>query len=74
MEKIKNFKRRSISLPIELDQIISIKFKKTNYSFVNDFLVELLELGLIKLDEDLEIKNKQIEILNKIDKLISLEE
>lgn len=72
MEKIKNFKRRSISLPIELDQIISIKFKKTNYSFVNDFLVELLELGLIKLDEDLEIKNKQIEILNKIDKLISL--
>lgn len=74
MEKIKNFKRRSISLPIELDEIISIKFKKTNYSFVNDFLVELLELGLIKLDEDLEIKNKQIEILNKIDKLISLEE
>ena len=72
MGKTKNFKRRSISLPIELDEIISIKFKKTNYSFVNDFLVELLELGLIKLDEDIEIKNKQIEILNKIDKLISL--
>ncbi len=72
MGKTKNFKRRSISLPIELDEIISIKFKKTNYSFVNDFLVELLELGLIKLDEDIEMKNKQIEILNKIDKLISL--
>ena len=72
MGKTKNFKRRSISLPIELDEIISIKFKKTNYSFVNDFLVELLELGLIKLDEDTEMKNKQIEILNKIDKLISL--
>lgn len=70
-ERIKNFKRRSISLPIELDEIISIKFKNTNYSFINDFLIELLELGLIKLDEDLEIKNKQIEILNKIDKLIS---
>ena len=72
MGKTKNFKRRSISLPIELDEIISIKFKKTNYSFVNDFLVELLELGLIKLDEDIEMKNKQIEILDKIDKLISL--
>ena len=72
MGKTKNFKRRSISLPIELDEIISIKFKKTNYSFLNDFLVELLELGLIKLDEDIEMKNKQIEILNKIDKLISL--
>ncbi len=69
-ERIKNFKRRSISLPVELDEIISIKFKNTNYSFINDFLVELLELGLIKLDEDLEIKNKQIEILDKIDKLI----
>ena len=70
-ERIKNFKRRSISLPVELDEIISIKFKNTSYSFINDFLVELLELGLIKLDEDLEIKNKQIEILDKIDKLIS---
>lgn len=69
-ERIKNFKRRSISLPIELDEIISIKFKKTSYSFINDFLIELLELGLIKLDEDFEIKNKQIEILNKIDELI----
>lgn len=70
-ERIKNFKRRSISLPVELDEIISIKFKNTNYSFINDFLIELLELGLIKLDEDIEIKNKQIEILNQIDKLIS---
>ncbi len=73
-ERIKNFKRRSISLPVELDEIISIKFKNTNYSFINDFLVELLELGLIKLDEDLEIKDRQIEILNKIDKLISFKE
>lgn len=73
-ERIKNFKRRSISLPVELDEIISIKFKNTNYSFINDFLVELLELGLIKLDEDLEMKDRQIEILNKINKLISSKE
>lgn len=69
-ERIKNFKRRSISLPIELDEIISIKFKNTNYSFINDFLIELLELGLIKLNEDFEIKNRQIEILNKLEELI----
>ncbi len=73
-ERIKNFKRRSVSLPIELDEIISIKFKNTNYSFINDFLIELLELGLVKLDEDLEIKNKQVEILNRIDKLLSYKE
>lgn len=69
-ERIKNFKRRSISLPIELDEIISIKFKNTNYSFINDFLIELLELGLIKLNEDFEIKNRQIEILNKLEELM----
>ena len=56
---------------VSMTVFISIRFKNTNYSFINDFLIELLELGLIKLDEDLEIKNKQIEILNKIDKLIS---
>ena len=70
-ERIKNYKRRSISLPTELDEIISIKFKNTNYSSLNDFLIELLELGLVKMDEDSEIKNRQIELLNKIDKLIS---
>lgn len=70
MKRIENFKRRSVSIPKELDEIISIKFKNTNYKFVNDFLIELLELGLIKLNEDIEIKNKQIEILNKIDKII----
>lgn len=70
-ERIKNYKRRSISLPTELDEIISIKFKNTNYSFLNDFLIELLELGLVKMEEDSEIKNRQIELLNKIDKLIS---
>ena len=71
-ERIKNFKRRSVSLPIELDEIISIKFKNTNYSFINDFLIELLELGLIKLDEDSEIKNRQVEILNKLEELIKI--
>lgn len=58
-------------MPIELDEIISIKFQKNNYSFMNDFLIELLELGLIKLDEDLEVKNRQVELLDKVDKLIS---
>lgn len=71
MERIKNFKRRSISLPIELDELINLKFKQSNYSFVNDLLVELLELGLIKLNEDIEIKQHQKLILKKIDELLS---
>ena len=59
-------------MPIELDEIISTRFKNTNYSFINDFLIELLELGLIKLDEDSEIKNRQVEILNKLEELIKI--
>lgn len=69
-ERIKNFKRRSISISAELEEIIYIKFKNTSYSFLNDFLVELLELGLIKMNEDSDLKNRQIEILDKIDNLI----
>lgn len=73
-ERIKNFKRRSISLPIELDEIINIKFKQSNYSFINDLLIELLELGLIKLNEDIELKNQQKNILDRIDNILSLHE
>ena len=49
-----------------------MRFKNTNYIFINDFLIELLELGLIKLDEDSEIKNRQVEILNKLEELIKI--
>ena len=46
-ERIKNYKRRSISIPIELDAIIEYKFKSSGHSFINDLIIELLELGLV---------------------------
>ena len=51
----KNFVRRSISIPTDLDDLLKIKFKESNYSFINQLLVELLELGIIKqmgIEED----------------------
>lgn len=72
MDRIKNFKRRSISIPEELDKIIQYKFKTSSYSFINDMIIELLELGLVKLNEDMEIKNQNEQIISKLDELLSL--
>lgn len=70
--RIKKYKRRSISIPEELDKIIEYKFKLSDYSFVNDMIVELLELGLIKLSDSEEIKEQNEMIISKLDYLISL--
>lgn len=73
MEKrIKNFKRRSISIPEELDKLIEYKFKNSGYSFINDMIIELLEFGLIKLNDNNEIKNHNEKIISKLDEIISM--
>ena len=51
-----NYKRRSISIPIALEELINYKFKMSGYTYINDMIVELLELGLLKLNEDDTIK------------------
>lgn len=71
--RIKNFKRRSISIPEDLDKIIEYRFKCSDYSFINEMLIELLELGLMKLNDDEEIKFQNEKIISKLDELISLQ-
>ena len=72
-QRITNFKRRSISVPKELDKIIEYKFKLSNYTFINDMIVELLELGLVKLNDDVEIKIQNEEIISKLNQIIELQ-
>jgi len=72
-KRIKNFKRRSVSIPEELDKIIEYKFKSSDYSFINDMIIELLELGLVKLNDDEEIKFQNEKIISKLDELISMQ-
>lgn len=69
-QRIQNYKRRSISIPIELDDIIQLKFKRLGYSFINDLIIELLELGIMKLNENEEHETQQKEILEKLNLLI----
>lgn len=72
MERIKNYKRRSISIPEDLNKIIEYKFNFSGYKFINDLIVELLELGLVKSNENLEIKEQNEKIISKLDELILL--
>ena len=68
-----NYKRRSISIPIALEELINYKFKMSGYTYINDMIVELLELGLLKLNEDDTIKVQNEMILKKLDELILLQ-
>lgn len=62
--------RRSISVPKELDERIDTMSKKYSYSIKNDLYIELLELGILKFDEDLELKSMMSQLLIKVDTLI----
>ena len=71
----KNFVRRSISIPTDLDNLLKIKFKESNYSFINELLVELLELGIIKqmgIDEEKFQNDKIISMLELICKKLEI--
>ena len=62
--------RRSITIPTILDNKISIMANEYSYKIKNDLIIELLELGIIKHNEDMEIKSLLLELINKVEILI----
>lgn len=69
--KDKKFIRRSITIPIELENQLKQFVDKYSFGSKNDFFIELLELGLLKYKEDQELKYKIDLLIEKIEKLIS---
>lgn len=63
--------RRSITIPTILDNKISVMADEYSYKIKNDLIIELLELGIIKHDEDMEIKSLLLELINKVEILIN---
>lgn len=63
--------RRSVTFPKELDDIIAKMVDKYSYTVKNDLLVELLELGIIKFNEDMELKNIMLSLISKVNELIN---
>ena len=44
--------------------------KEYSYTVKNDLLIELLELGILKFIEDLELKNKINNLINKLELIL----
>ena len=66
----KGILRRSISIPKELDEQIEIMRKEYSYSVKDELIVELIELGILKYKEDVELKNKLDKFFNNIDLIL----
>lgn len=62
--------RRSIIFPKELDSIINGMTERYSYQTKSKLIIELLELGILKFNEDLNRNAKIEEILNKINFLL----
>ena len=67
----KDVVRRSVTIPIALDNKISVMANNYAYKIKNDLIVELLELGILKYEEDTEIKNLLLTLINKVELLIN---
>ena len=64
--------RRSISISDSLNELLEFYFKKYSYKSRNDLIVELLELGIIKMNESNEIKTDIQNIKSDLRKIVSL--
>ena len=62
--------RRSVSIPKEIDEKIDIMIKEFDYTVKNDLYIELLELGILKYNEDIELKGIMCRVLEKIELLL----
>ena len=62
--------RRSVSLPEALDEHIGIMAKEFSYKVKNELIIELLELGILKFKENIELKNKLDILLSKMELIL----
>ena len=62
--------RRSMFIPQDLDDRLNEMKKRYSYKYRNDLYQELIELGLLKYDEDQNLKNMIIDLVLKIDILL----
>ncbi len=62
--------KRSVIFPKELDSIINGMTERYSYQTKSKLIIELLELGILKFNEDLNRNAKIDEMLNKINFLL----
>lgn len=59
-------------MPIELNKRIDEMANEYSYTYKNELIIELLELGILKFNEDLELKQFMIKLLSRVNNLIQL--
>lgn len=64
------FIRRSISIPFDINNRIDTMIEKYSYDSKNELFIELLELGLLKFDEDIELKSRINKLISMLDILL----
>lgn len=62
--------RRSLTIPKELDERITMMADKYSYNVKNDLMIELIELGILKFDEDITLKTAVMNLIIKINELL----
>ena len=62
--------RRSVSIPVYLDEKIDLLKKQFSYRSKTDIIIELLELGIIKFNEDDKLKENMQNLVIKVEMLL----
>lgn len=62
--------RRNIYIPKELDMKVDILVNKYSTSTKNKMYIELIELGILKFNEDMSLKNMIVNAVNKMDSVL----
>lgn len=63
--------RRSVSIPKILDDRVSSMVKKYSYSVKNELIVELIELGIIKYEENTLLLDKINNLMDRMEQFLN---
>lgn len=59
--------RRSITFPKILDDKLNVMMNEFNYTFKNDLIIEMIELGILNFYDNSDIKQSINNLISKID-------
>lgn len=62
--------RRSMFIPKDLDDRLNEMIKRYSYQYRSDLYQELIELGILKYNEDQDLKNMIVDLVLRVETLL----
>ena len=62
--------RRSMFIPQDLDDRLNEMIKRYSYQYRSDLYQELIELGILKYNEDQDLKNMIVDLVLRVETLL----